>query len=130
MSRGADRRARLGVFPATALLALLLFALTPDTLPFLCVMLTAFGLGGTLTLALTLPLDNARDDGEANSWSALALTVGYLLEAAGPLLVGLSPDTSGGFAASLWLLARVGALMLGLPPPLSAVGETDHAFFR
>jgi MFS transporter, CP family, cyanate transporter len=78
--------------------------------------LCAFGLGGGFTLGMTLSLDNTHSVEEANLWNAFVLTVGYLIAAAGPLLVGAIRDRVGDFRPSIWLLVAVSAGMLLLTP--------------
>jgi CP family cyanate transporter-like MFS transporter len=46
------------------------------------------------------------------SLSAFAQSVGYLLASLGPLLVGFLHTTTGGWAASIWLLLGVVAVLL------------------
>jgi CP family cyanate transporter-like MFS transporter len=81
--------------------------------------------GGGFTLAMTLPLDNAHSADEANTWNAFMMTVGYLLAATGPLLVGLLRDVTGTFQAPTWLLFAVALGMLLLTPFLA---PRRHAF--
>ena len=65
---------------------------------------------------MTLPLDNTHSVEEANVWNAFVLTVGYLIAATGPLLVGAIRDRAGDFRPSIWLLVAVSAGMLLVTP--------------
>lgn len=65
---------------------------------------------------MTLPLDNARSVDEVNVWNAFVLTVGYLVAATGPVLVGLLRDVGGNFHLALWLLVAIAMAMLLLTP--------------
>jgi CP family cyanate transporter-like MFS transporter len=88
-------------------------------MPHVWIAIAAFGLGGGFTLGMTLPLDNAHSADEANTWNAFVMTVGYLLAAAGPLLVGSLRDVTGAFQAPAWLLFVVALGMLVLTPFLA-----------
>lgn len=116
LSKSEDRRGWLAVCGALTVAGLVLLAVAPTAAPFVLVPLCAFGLGGGFTLGMTLPLDNTHTVEEANVWNAFVLTVGYLIAAGGPLLVGLVRDLSGEFRPSLWLLVLVGIAMLMLSP--------------
>lgn len=116
MSRSHDRRSWLALCAVLALAGLIPTALAPGVAPFVFIPLCAFGLGGGFTLGMTLPLDNTDSVDEANVWNAFALTVGYLIAAAGPLIVGRLRDVTGDFRSALWLLVGVSAAMLCLTP--------------
>ena len=61
--------------------------------------LLGLGIGAYFPLALTLPVDVARDPADAASISALMLLVGYLLAATAPVVLGLVRDATGDFEA-------------------------------
>jgi MFS transporter, CP family, cyanate transporter len=85
---------------------------TTGAWPWLWVPLTAFGLGGAFTLSMTLPLDHTHTPDAANRWNAFVLTIGYLIAATGPFIMGVMHDYSGHFAGGFQLLVGVSALML------------------
>lgn len=116
LSRNEDRRLWLALGSGISLVGVVWIAIAPAVLPFVAVSLVAFGAGGAFTLAMTLPLDNARTDGEATAWSAFVMLVSYLVGAAGPVLVGLLRDTSGGFQLPLWVLVTASVAMLATTP--------------
>lgn len=116
LSKSEDRRVGLAVSGGLTALGLVLLAVAPTAAPFLVIPLCAVGLGGGFTLGMTLPLDNTRSVEEANVWNAFVLTLGYLIAAGGPLLVGIVRDLSGDFRPSIWLLVGVGSAMLLLSP--------------
>ena len=116
VSRHLDRRFWLAISAGLALAGLAWMAIAPTTLPFVAASLTALGIGGSFTLAMTLPLDNAGTHEEATAWNAFVLLVSYLVGACGPLLVGVLRDLTGGFAASLTFLAISSGAMLALTP--------------
>lgn len=120
-SRQLDRR---GWLAGCALLSTagLVGMATPGASPWLWVPLTAFGLGGAFTLAMTLPLDHTHSPDAANRWNAFVLTIGYLIAATGPFIMGWMRDVSGHFNGAYQLLVGVSVLMLvlatRLKPPL------------
>lgn len=116
LSKSHDRRGWLAICAGLTLAGLVPTALAPGLAPFLFIPIAAIGLGGAFTLGMTLPLDNTDSVEEADVWNAFALTIGYLIAAMGPLLVGSLRDISGDFKSGLWLLVAVSAIMLCLTP--------------
>jgi MFS transporter, CP family, cyanate transporter len=116
LSKSHDRRGWLALCAGLGAIGLAAIALAPTVYPFLAIACCAIGLGGAFTLGMTLPLDNTADMHEANVWNAFVLTVGYLVAAAGPLLVGYLRDVQGGFGLSFTILAAVGVIMLSVTP--------------
>lgn len=116
LSKSSDRRAWLAISAVLAVIGLTPIAIWPDFAPFVCMSVAAFGLGGAFTLSMTLPLDNTNTVEESNAWNAFVMTVGYLIAATGPILVGFIRDLSGDFSGSLWVLVGVASLLLVLTP--------------
>ncbi|TRA95269.1 MULTISPECIES: CynX/NimT family MFS transporter [Rhizobium/Agrobacterium group] len=116
ISRGEDRRVVIALFAALALVGCTAVAISPDLLPFLFIPVIAFGVGGSFTLGMILPLDNAVDAHDANGWTAFVIGIGYFAGALGPLLLGILRDSTGGFSIPLWILAAVAMLMVALSP--------------
>jgi MFS transporter, CP family, cyanate transporter len=110
-SRHIDRRGWLAGCALVSTIGLAGMA-TPGAWPWFWVPLTAFGLGGAFTLAMTLPLDHTHTPDAANRWNAFVLTVGYLIAACGPFIVGRMRDVSGHFESGFQLLCLVSCLML------------------
>lgn len=119
LSRAHDRRRWLAVCGALAVAGTLGLAWAPLLMPHVWIAIAAFGLGGGFTLGMTLPLDSVHSADEANTWNAFVMTVGYLLAAAGPWLVGSLRDMTGAFHAPVWLLFIVALGMLALTPFLA-----------
>ena len=73
------------------------------------VWMTAIGLaqGGSLGLALMLPMLRGANVHAVASLTAMALSVGYLVAAAGPWLVGLAHDLTGGWGAPVAVLVAI-----------------------
>jgi CP family cyanate transporter-like MFS transporter len=116
ISRNVDRRLPIALFAGLASVGTAAIAVAPNALPFLFIPVTAFGIGGSFTLGMILPLDNARDSDEANAWSAFVLGFGYFTGAIGPLLLGVLRDSTGAFAIPIWILAAVALAKLILSP--------------
>ncbi|WP_448107639.1 MFS transporter [Pseudomonas azerbaijanoccidentalis] len=115
-SRHEDRRVWLATSAGLALMGVVWMTTSPTTLPFVAVPIMAFGVGGAFTLAMTLPLDNARTPDEAGAWNAFVLLVSYPVGATGPVLVGLLRDLTGDFSASLVFLVISAGVMVALAP--------------
>lgn len=78
--------------------------------------LMGFAQGAGISLALTLIVVRAPDAAHAAELSGMAQTVGYLLAAAGPLLLGVVHDLAGGWTVpmALMLAALVPVLVFGV----------------
>ena len=85
----------------------------PGAAPVLWAVLYGLGTGASVPLAMTLILVRSRDVAQTGRLSAAAQSVGYLLAAAGPLIVGLLHDATGGWRAGLAVLLVLQALQLG-----------------
>ena len=68
--------------------------------------------GGTLGLGLILPVIKAQHPSDVASLTAMMLTIGYLVAAAGPWLLGLLHDVSGGWQVPLLALTAMSALQV------------------
>ncbi|MWK39903.1 MFS transporter [Actinomadura sp. J1-007] len=76
---------------------------------------TLLGLGGgvCLVLALTFQSERAAGPGEAAALAGMAQSVGYLVAAAGPLLLGILHDSANGWALPLVVLVVLSIAMAG-----------------
>ncbi|MBS2538784.1 MFS transporter [Catenulispora sp. NF23] len=92
-----------------------LLAVTPSLAVVTCV-LTGFGSGATLVLALTFQGQRASQGPQAASLAAMAQSVGYLVAAVGPLLLGTLHSLTGGWTLPVTLLAGIACAqaLLGL----------------
>jgi CP family cyanate transporter-like MFS transporter len=68
--------------------------------------------GAGIAIALTLIVLRARDGAVARELSGMVQLSGYVLAAAGPAIVGVLRDRTGGWSASLLLLAGVAVVMV------------------
>jgi CP family cyanate transporter-like MFS transporter len=117
--RIGTRRSQLTVAAIAAVLGALVIALTPfepagSLVAFGGAALLGTGIGAFFPLALTLPVDVARDPAEAASITALMLMVGYLLSSVAPVVLGLVRDATGSFVAVLWILVALAGAMVPL----------------
>ncbi|WP_428001468.1 CynX/NimT family MFS transporter [Acidovorax sp.] len=119
VSRGNDRRWPIAGFASAFLAGIGILIALPHAPGWLPIVLLAVGVGGSFSLGMTLPLDNAADADEATSWTSFVLALGYGLGALGPLTLGLLSDLTHSFVPGLWVLAAVGALKLILAPFLN-----------
>jgi CP family cyanate transporter-like MFS transporter len=118
---------RIGAVAATGLsvgatcLGLLLVTLAPgsstvDARPWLWAVLLGLGMGGNLALALTVIARTAPSPDRAAAYAGMALSVGYLLAAGGPVAAGALRDATGGLTAVFAGLSALGLVTLALGP--------------
>ncbi|MFD1504864.1 MFS transporter [Georgenia yuyongxinii] len=98
------------------LAGLLGLALAPAAAPWLWAVLLGIGQGGTFPLALSLIVLRSRTAADVPGLSAMAHTVGYLMAAAGPLVMAAIRESSGSWTPALVFVVGVasGQLVLGL----------------
>ncbi|MEV4746180.1 MFS transporter [Streptosporangium sp. NPDC049248] len=107
--------------------------LAPATLPWLWMIVLGVGQGASIALALLIITLRAPDPVSVTALSAVAQSVGYVLAALGPLVVGAIHQFSGGW--TLPLLAGLGAcglqlvagFLVGRPATPTGVGEPRPA---
>jgi CP family cyanate transporter-like MFS transporter len=95
-------------------LGLLLIAVTPLAAPWLWVSVVGLGMGGNLSLALTVITHAAPDASAATAYTGMAFLVGYLLAAAGPAAAGWLRDATGSLTPVFLTLAGLGVVTIGL----------------
>jgi CP family cyanate transporter-like MFS transporter len=78
----------------------------------LWVVLIGIGQGGSLGLALVLPVLRATSSGVVAALTAMVLCVGFLLGATGPWLLGVAHDLSGDWAVPLLVLLVITVLQV------------------
>lgn len=105
-----DRRWSVAGAGALMTAAMAGLALAPTTAPVLWLVLFALGNGAIFPLALTLPLDLARDEAETVRLSAWTVGVGSLIASTGPVLTGALRDATGGFTVPMTALAMLAAV--------------------
>ena len=97
-------------YQAIGLLGILL---APSSTALVWVIVLGLGQGAALSLALLMIVLRAADDHTAARLSSMAQGFGYLLAAAGPLVMGLLHAATGGWDVPLvWLIALCGVELL------------------
>jgi len=105
-SRMADQLPLLAATVAVAVAGLAGLLAAPGLAP-LWVVLIGLAQGGSLGLALILPLLRGGDARTVASLTAMALTVGYLVAATGPWLLGAVHDATGNWTVPLAVLIAI-----------------------
>ena len=109
--RAGSRRLYLSGAASSLLVATVGLALAPDLIV-IWVVVIGLSLGVLFPLTLTLPLDVAESPAAVAGVAAIMLAGGYLIAAAGPLVLGLVRDVSGDFGPALVWLAGVALALL------------------
>ena len=114
--RTGDHRPWIAACVGLATVMLAAFALVPTAAPWLWAALLGLGVGGMFALALTLLVKLASSAAAAARLSGMALLVGYLLAATGPVLAGALYDAVGNYRVPFLVLAAIGlaTLVLGV----------------
>ena len=77
----------------------------------MAVLIIGVVLSGLFPIGLLLPLDEARNHSEANSWSSMVLSGGFMMSAVIPTIIGYCYDVTGNHAYTYAIFL---ALMLGI----------------
>ena len=112
--RTGDHRPWVALCVGLATVMLAAFALVPTAAPWLWAALLGLGVGGMFALALTLLVKLASSPAAAARLSGMALLVGYLLAATGPVLAGALYDAVGNYRVPFLVLAGIGVATLAL----------------
>ncbi|MFE5097813.1 CynX/NimT family MFS transporter [Streptomyces sp. NPDC056638] len=104
--RWTDQRFLAAAASAIVALGFALLAVAPQ-LAFVSSVLTGLGGGACLVLALTFQGQRAADASQAAALASMAQSVGYLVAAAGPLLLGALHDLTSGWTLPLMLLVAL-----------------------
>jgi MFS transporter, CP family, cyanate transporter len=112
--RTGDHRPWVAVCVGTTTAMLAALGLVPTAAPWLWAALLGLGVGGMFALALTLLVKLASTPAAAARLSGMALLVGYLLAATGPVLAGALYDAVGSYRAPFLALAGIGVVTLTL----------------
>jgi MFS transporter, CP family, cyanate transporter len=112
--RGGDHRPWLALCVGTATAMLAAFGLAPTAAPWLWATLLGLGVGGMFALALTLLVKVVSTPAAAANLSGMALLVGYLLAATGPVLAGVLYDALGSYRLVFLVLSGIGVATLAV----------------
>ncbi|WP_427110566.1 CynX/NimT family MFS transporter [Lysinibacillus xylanilyticus] len=76
------------------------------------VLIIGIVLSGLFPIGLLLPLDEARNDEEANSWSSMVLSGGFMISSVIPILIGYCYDVTGNhtFTYMIFLILMMGII--------------------
>jgi MFS transporter, CP family, cyanate transporter len=118
ISQSLDRRRYLLACAILTFAGIALLGFAPVFAPSVAIISCAAGLGGSFALAMTLPLDNATNPSEADSWNAFAMLIGYTIGALGPLTIGTLRDLTGNYQSSFLTMLIVALLMITMSPML------------
>lgn len=111
-SRQRDQRVYIVITVGVWFASLLGLLIAPASAPVLWVILWGLAAGSALSLSLSFFTLRSPDIQYAAQLSGMAQTVGYIVAATGPFLVGFLYDLSGGWNASIIFLMFVLGLML------------------
>lgn len=106
--RCRDQRAFSVILAMIASLALIGLLFAPLSTVWAWAVVQGIGQGGLFAMAMTLIVLRSRDPYVAAHLSGMAQGVGYVLAAAGPLLVGVLHSVTGGYDVAGWLFAALG----------------------
>lgn len=106
--RCRDQRAFSVILAMIASLALIGLLFAPLSTVWVWAVVQGIGQGGLFAMAMTLIVLRSRDPYVAAHLSGMAQGVGYVLAAAGPLLVGVLHSVTGGYDVAGWLFAALG----------------------
>lgn len=120
--RRMDQRFLAAAASAIVALSFALLALAPQ-LAVVSSVLTGLGGGACLVLALAFQGQRAANASQAAALASMAQSVGYLVAAVGPLLLGALHDLTGGWTLPLLLLV---ALTLGQAAVGAGAGRDLH----
>ncbi|MEK8131606.1 MFS transporter [Paenibacillus filicis] len=97
---------------ASSMQAIGLIFLFSSMLSWLAVLLCGFGSGVLFALSSLLPIEAASSPEEAASWAAMMQSVGYLMGAAGPILMGWVYDGMGQFRLGILGMILVSLMLV------------------
>jgi MFS transporter, CP family, cyanate transporter len=112
--RTGDHRPWIALCVGAATVMLAAIGLAPTAAPWLWAAVLGLGVGGMFALALTLLVKLASSPAGAARLSGMALLVGYLLAATGPVLAGALYDAAGSYRAPFLALAGIGVATLAV----------------
>ncbi|CAG7653061.1 CynX/NimT family MFS transporter [Paenibacillus allorhizosphaerae] len=107
-----SRRLWLIVEGSLELIGLLLLAFSAA--PWIAALFIGLGAGGLFPLNLLLPLDATEHPHEAAAWSAMTQSVGYIIGASGPLILGWIHDATNSFAYAVLSLVIINVVMMAV----------------
>lgn len=113
MEKWSSRMVWILALGFVGLIGFTLLWLTSGVYLWLAVLLIGIVLSGLFPIGLLLPLDEAKNDLEANSWSSMVLSGGFMLSAIIPIMIGVCYDITGNHTWTyiIFLLLMVGIIV-------------------
>jgi MFS transporter, CP family, cyanate transporter len=105
-----SRRFWLVIGSLFVLLGLILLVFNVE--PWLASTFIGIGIGGLFSLGLLLPIEATGSHHEAAAWSAKAQSVGYLIGALGPIMLGWIHDATNSFTSAVIAMIIIIPLMI------------------
>ena len=105
-----SRRLWLSVAALLQLVGLVMLAFSIE--PLVATFFIGVGAGGLFSLNLLLPLDATDNPQEAAAWSAMTQSVGYVIGATGPLILGWIHDATDSFSTAIVGLIVINVAMM------------------
>lgn len=105
-----SRRLWLVIESLFELIGLILLMLNVE--PIIASAFIGIGAGGLFSLNLLLPIDATNNAHDAASWSAMTQSVGYVIGALGPIILGWIHDASNSFASAVIGMIVINVLMI------------------
>ncbi|MFF2796443.1 MFS transporter [Lysinibacillus xylanilyticus] len=95
MEKWSSRISWLFSLSILGMIGFVLLWLGSGSLLWFAVLIIGIVLSGLFPIGLLLPLDEARNDEEANSWSSMVLSGGFMISSIIPILIGYCYDVTG-----------------------------------
>ncbi|WP_433596470.1 MFS transporter [Lysinibacillus xylanilyticus] len=112
MEKWSSRISWLFSLSILGMIGFVLLWLGSGSLLWLAVLIIGIVLSGLFPIGLLLPLDEARNDEEANSWSSMVLSGGFMISSIIPILIGYCYDVTGNhtFTYMIFLILMMGII--------------------
>jgi len=111
MEKWTSRIAWLFALGVLGILGFALLWVGSGTLLLFAVFIIGIVLSGLFPIGLLLPLDEARTNEEANSWSSMVLSGGFIISAIIPIVIGYCYDITGNHSVTFAIFMTI---MLGI----------------
>jgi MFS transporter, CP family, cyanate transporter len=110
MEKWANRMGWLFSLGILGVIGFALLWLSSGAMLWIAVLIIGIVLSGLFPIGLLLPLDEAKNDEEANSWSSMVLSGGFMISAIIPILIGYCYDVTGNhtFTYTIFMLLMLG----------------------
>ncbi|MFJ5563509.1 CynX/NimT family MFS transporter [Lysinibacillus xylanilyticus] len=112
MEKWSSRIGWLFSLGVLGMVGFVLLWLGSGSLVWIAVLIIGIVLSGLFPIGLLLPLDEARNDEEANSWSSMVLSGGFMISSIIPILIGYCYDVTGNhtFTYMIFLILMMGII--------------------